>query len=63
MAAKVRTQLNGATHPRRQCLLSRAIGLILEHVERSEDVVDVSWLQKAPRFSYSFRPLERYLRK
>ncbi len=35
----------------------------LELVERSEDLVDVSWLQKAPRLSYSFRPLERYLRK
>ncbi len=35
----------------------------LELVERSEDLVDVSWLQKAPRLSYSFRPLETYLRK
>jgi len=35
----------------------------LELVERSEDVVDVSWLQKASHRSHSFRPLERYLSK
>ena len=63
MAAKARTQLNKATDTRRQGLLSRAMGLILERVERSEDLVDVSWLQKAPRISYRFRPLERCLRK
>ena len=39
------------------------MGLILERVERSEDVVDVSWLQKASHRSCSFRPLETYLRK
>ena len=35
----------------------------LELVERSEDVVDVTSLQKASRRSHSFRPLETYLRK
>ena len=35
----------------------------LELVERSEDVVDVTSLQKASRLSHSFRPLETYLRK
>lgn len=63
IAAKARTQLNEATDTRRQGLLSRAMGLILERVERSEDVVDVTWLQKALRRSHSFRPLEKYLRK
>ncbi len=63
MAAKARTQVNEATDTRRQGLLSRAMGLILELVERSEDLVDVSWLQKAPRLSYSFRPLVTYLRQ
>jgi len=63
MAAKARTQLNEGTDTRRQGLLSRAMGLILELVERSEDAVDVTWLQKASRRSPSFRPLETYLRK
>ena len=63
MAAKARTQLNAATDTRRQGLLSRAMGLILERVERSEDVVDVSWLQKASHRSCSFRPLETCLIK
>ena len=63
MAAKARTQLNEATDTRRQGLLSRAMGLILELVERSEDMVDVTWLQKASRLSHSFRPLVTYLRK
>ena len=35
----------------------------LELVERSEDVVDVTSLQKASCRSHSFRPLETYLRK
>jgi len=63
IASKARTQLNETTGTRRQGLLSRAMGLILERVERSEDKVDVSWLQKASRRSHSFRPLEKYLRK
>ena len=63
IAAKARTQLNEATDTRRQGLLSRAMGLILELVERSEDAVDVTWLQKASRRSHSFRPLVTYLRK
>ena len=63
MPAKARTQLNEETDTRRQGLLSRAMGLILELVERSEDVMDVTSLQKASRLSHSFRPLETYLRK
>ena len=63
MAAKARTQLNEATDTRRQGLLSRAMGLIVELVERSEDAVDVTWEQVASRLSHSFRPLETYLRK
>ena len=63
IAAKARTQLNEATDTRRQGLLSRAMGLILELVERSEDAVDVTSLQKASCRSHSFRPLETYLRK
>jgi len=63
IAAKARTQLNEATDTRRQGLLSRAMFLILERVERSEDVVDVTWLQKASCLFRSFRPLETYLRK
>ena len=35
----------------------------LELVERAEDVVDVTSLQKASCRSHSFRPLETYLRK
>ena len=35
----------------------------LELVERAEDMVDVTWLQKASRRSHSFRPLVTYLRK
>ena len=35
----------------------------LELVERAEDMVDVTRLQKASRRSHSFRPLVTYLRK
>ena len=61
MAAKARTQLNEGTDTRRQGLLSRAMGLILELVERSEDASDIAWLKKAGRKPARFRTLEDYL--